>query len=58
MRAQEVEEGEENANDSSNEELEEDPLDDMNVSDSDEGSGGGDDEENDHTFEDEFGNGY
>jgi hypothetical protein len=47
MRAQEVEEGEEDANDSSNEELEEDPHDDIDVTDSDEGSGGGDEEEND-----------
>jgi hypothetical protein len=58
MRAQEVEEGEEDANDSSNEELEEDPHDDMDVSDSDEGSGGGDEEENDPTFDDEFDDGY
>jgi hypothetical protein len=39
MRAQEVEEGEEDENDLSIEELEEGPLDDMDVSDSDEGSG-------------------
>jgi hypothetical protein len=50
--------GEENVNDSSNEELEEDPHDDMNVSDSDEGSGGSDKEENDPTFNDEFDEGY
>jgi hypothetical protein len=39
MRAQEVEEGEEDENDLSNEDLEEGPLDDLDVSDSDEGSG-------------------
>jgi hypothetical protein len=38
--------------------LEEDPLDDMDVSDSDEGSGGGEEEENDPSFDDEFDDGY
>jgi hypothetical protein len=39
MRAQEVELGEEDENDLSNEDLEEGPVDDLDVSDSDEGSG-------------------
>jgi hypothetical protein len=34
--------------------LEEDPHDDMEVSESDEGLDGGDEEENDPTFDDEF----
>jgi hypothetical protein len=58
-RAQQVEEGEEDANDSANENLEEDPHDDMNVTDSEEGSGGEDSgEENAPTFPDEFDDGY
>jgi hypothetical protein len=55
MRAQEVEEGEEDDNHSNNEDLEEDLLDDLDVSDSDEGLGENDGgEENDPTFADEF----
>jgi hypothetical protein len=59
MRAQGVDKGEEDENHSSNEDLEEVPLDDLDVSDSDEGSGGYDSgEENDPTFADEFDDGY
>jgi hypothetical protein len=54
MRAQEVNEGGEDDNDSSNEDLEEDPHVDMDVSDSDEGSGVGDEEKNDPRFDDKF----
>jgi hypothetical protein len=51
MRAQGVDKGEEDENHSSNEDLEEVPLDDLDVSDSDEGSGGYDSgEENDPTL--------
>jgi hypothetical protein len=59
MREQKVEEGGEDDNHSNNEDLEEDPLDDLDLSDSDEGPGGDDDgEENDPTFVDEFDDGY
>jgi hypothetical protein len=59
MREQKVEEGGEDDNHSNNEDLEEDPLDDLDVSDSDEDPGGDDDgEENDPTFVDEFDDGY
>jgi hypothetical protein len=38
--------------------MEEDPLDDLDVSDNDEGPGGDDGVENDPTFADEFDDGY